>query len=592
MSKYYIIRGVLTMFKKGSFKLQIFMHTCIIFLLLFFIQIIIQLLFFKGFYTVYKVNQFKDDIIEIRDVLKLTSDVSSSINQFSNNTNTQNITFNRDQLINPNQLITVEVQNETSIVHLYVPPTLKGDIKLNHPIKFQGIKHTIENSYFPTFIAIDHKNLVGDYIEEYNPEFVKLLSSNHIDEFNLRNLYDFNGTITNIIYPTQVMTNEAETHYNELRHMISSYQNEESLKKILHDEQVISHYYTSDNQNLIFITHVSINDEPYSLMSIMSLQLAKEVKSILLIFNLLTSVPLLILALILAYRNARKITKPIKELINQTNDQLFFDKEAEILLDTNEEIQLLTEHFNQLLRLYQLNVKKNDQQQSKLSELLKLEKQNEDIRKNLVNNLGDELIKPFSNLSHLLNTNNYYEAKQEISKLTNLINNLVTVSKINRNPLPESMSIFNLKFLINKVLTDCETLIKRKNSLLQLDMDSVDVIGDRLKIYYVIKSILMTTLNFSDENQLIHIVVKASDHYIKFDIIVPGVTITENTLNLLFEPVNLTHEPGIESNNFISMYLVRLILDQHHQRYGAQNTKDGFNIYFHLSPPTPYNYEK
>ena len=201
-------------------------------------------------------------------------------------------------------------------------------------------------------------------------------------------------------------------------------------------------------------------------------------------------------------------------------------------------------------------------------------------------NITNELLEPMKRLSQSIKSGNLHDAKNDISKFNGLLENLDLMHSLEqRIQQRNTVSKFNIKFLTNKVLFDCESILKQKNIIIQLDIDSTILVGNRYNIYHVIKNLLLTAIDYAKCDNFICITTKTkNDNLCQFELQVLGISISESALNIMFEPVNLVEEIST-TITFTSLYVVRLIMEKHHQKYGVYNNTQGFIFYFNLELP-------
>jgi signal transduction histidine kinase len=522
------------------------------------------------------------------------NNVNDILSNFSIQTHTTNTILNyKKPVIFKEQLITLVVETEHGTVTLYALPDLQNQFVLNDPIFFQGLKHMSENIYFPTMIAINGQEVLGKTINSYDNQLIKEhLVSSQVDNFDLYFLYDVSGTIKSIIEPIQELSLENEMVVKELIQLPSTLQKPDKLKELKINDTVKGIYYTHHDKQghrVILMTDLVIDQHSYSLLTVYSLNSFGIISKLLVLFNLIIGGALFLISLLFAYIGAKRVSKPIQELIHLTTEKVYYEMNDEIELDSNADILQLSNHFNKLFKTTELVKRQSDQQQVKLIELLKQEKQNQLVVTKLIQDLSNEIIEPVQRLSQDLKLGHHEAAKTELVSLNNLINEFDLIRSLKQTAQQERFDKFNIKFLMNKVIVDCESLLKQKNVIIQLNLESLDVIGKRSYIYHVIRNLLLTAISYANHDNFINVTALQQEGIYKIEFQILGISVIEQTLQMMYEPVNPFWDVSSHLN-FLSLYVVRLILEKHHQKFGVYNAKEGLVLYFTLELPSSFGY--
>ena len=364
------------MFKVKSMRFHLFINTCIIFFILILIQFIAQLIFLQSFNTYFNVLSVKDDFTHLFTKLESASskkETSNYLNEFSIQTNSNNYILNySNPIVNSDDLITIQVETEHGKVTLYTIPDEQYDFSINSEITFQGLKHTTNNVYLSTMISKE-LSTYGKVIYNYSNSVIKQhLTSSKFDNFNFNFLYEITGKILSVKEPDQSISLEDKLVLQELTHMPNAFQDKSNFKELKFNDTVNGTYYTNQNdtnKQLIILTDVSINNEIYNLITIISLNPTKVVANALIFFNILFGIFLLLFSFLLAYIYTKKATKPIHDLIHFTTEKVYDGVDEEISLDENQEVVQLSTHFNKLYNKTLQAKKQSDYQQIKLIEL-------------------------------------------------------------------------------------------------------------------------------------------------------------------------------------------------------------------------------
>lgn len=586
---------------KKSIIYQLFRNTTIIIFIIFFIQFILYLLFFNSFYTYYKVNDLKTDFnqlyVNINDT-ENDSDVINIINSFSKKTNTYNniLNYNNNNFINNNNLVSIEIETEEEMVNLYTLPLDNQYLQTNNTITALAFKHKTKNLYLPYYLEINNEVIHGNYINKNSIEIAKHMNFNNIYDFDINYLYTINGIIRNVSMPTDNISIENNVIISEII-KLPKYSNNE-INKYNINQSLQGNYYISKNENnvnIVFINPIKIDGELYNLYTILTLTSSQEIFKIFLIFNAILSLILLSISTLLAFLNARFTTRPIIALNELTMQGAYLNEKTDLNIECDNEIKSIADSFYKLLDYQEENNRKIEEQNKRLYDLLKSEINNEIIRKNFINNLADELQEPYKNMQEHLKTlmsnskkeENVLlnELNKEITTTSKIINDFILINELDKTQFKKSFETFDLKILVEDVISSLEDLINNKKMILQLDFTSNIVLGDRNKISIAIGNMLTNALKYAEENNFINISIYEKNQKIIFSIEMVSVFISEEKLNYIYQPYNII-DKIVHKNNDISlleMYIARLILKQHDAQFGVYNDKNGVKYYLSLN---------
>ncbi len=269
------------------------------------------------------------------------------------------------------------------------------------------------------------------------------------------------------------------------------------------------------------------------------------------------------LAFALALIIARKIARPIIN-INQKAKKLAIGDE-EIVFDEKgyKEIAELSNTLSQTS-----------------TELAKTEK----LRRELIANVSHDLRTPltlitgYAELMRDLPSENSPENSQiivdEAKRLTQLVNDLLDLSKLQAGTEGLDEKPFNLTQMIQNLLLRYNTLTASEGFLIDFDYDEeVTIIGDELKLSQVIYNLINNAINYTGEDKKVSVKQRILEHRIRIEVIDTGEGIAKENLPYIWEryyKVDKSHKRATVGTG-LGLSIVRNILEAHGARYGVQS---------------------
>jgi len=321
---------------------------------------------------------------------------------------------------------------------------------------------------------------------------------------------------------------------------------------------------------------VKLSDEKYAFVNASIVPVDGTVS---LIRKQLVVMTIIVLALsfVLAYFISNYISNPIKTINKQakqlaTGDfQVEFDNESEIL-----EIKELTET---------LNYAKN--------ELSKTEEFRRDLMANVSHDLKTPLtmIKAYAEMSMDLHSNNKEKQREdmetiisEADRLTVLVNDILTLSKMQSNIEHLDIDEFDLVALIKTILKRYQLYQETENYqfIFQHDQKKIMIQADKKKIEQVIYNLINNAINYTGDDNKVEIIVSTIND-IKIEIKDTGPGIKKEDIPYIWDKYyknKKKHKRNLVGTG-IGLSIVKNILDLHHYQYGVDTDSDvGTTFYF------------
>ena len=331
---------------------------------------------------------------------------------------------------------------------------------------------------------------------------------------------------------------------------------------------------------LMYGKKISVNLANYYLVINTPLELLESYVDFILKQYIYLSLIVIMLALIVSFLLANRITSPIVNM----------QKEAIKLADGD----------------YHVSFKSDRQSYSEINDLAntlddatdKLSKIDE-LRKDLLANVSHDLrtpitlIRSYAEMIKDISGDNPVKRNEhldviidETEYLTKLINDMQEYSKLQAGYINLNKSNFDIKKTTLHVCDLLDGLLKEKNITLKKKLKSVIVYGDEVKISEVIYNYLSNAIKHSYDNSKIYITLKDSEDSLYFEVKDEGEGISEEALPYVWDRYYKIDKNFRRNENStgLGLAIAKAILEAHKAKYGVVSKLDkGSTFYFELS---------
>lgn len=286
---------------------------------------------------------------------------------------------------------------------------------------------------------------------------------------------------------------------------------------------------------------------------------------------------ILILSFILAYFISNHIAKPIKEINNEAKKLAKSDFNIEFT-DSSKilEIKELTDTLNYTK-----------------DELNKTEELRRDLMANVSHDLKTPLtmIKAYAEIAKDLHADNKEKREEDMNtiisetdRLTILVNDILTLSKM--ETLSEDLNIeeFDLIKLINDIIKKYQILEDTEKYIFKFEHKDKKLLikADQKKLSQVIYNLINNAINYTGSDNKVTIKI-TSKKDILVEIIDTGKGIKEEDIPYIWNKYyknKKKHKRNLIGTG-LGLSIVKNILESHHYEYGVKSKKDkGSNFYF------------
>jgi signal transduction histidine kinase len=186
----------------------------------------------------------------------------------------------------------------------------------------------------------------------------------------------------------------------------------------------------------------------------------------------------------------------------------------------------------------------------------------------------------------------------ETDRLTDLVNDLMDLSKIQSGVHAPVMEFFDLTSAIREVLCRYEAFTKSQGYCITFDAEqNVPVFADRGMILQVIYNLINNAIHYTGEDLRVYVKQTVRDGKVRFSVKDTGEGIPEDQLNLIWDryyKVDKTHRSARVGTG-LGLSIVKGILGVHSADYGVESKLgEGSEFWFELpisAPPQHFDDE-
>ncbi len=331
-------------------------------------------------------------------------------------------------------------------------------------------------------------------------------------------------------------------------------------------------------KNNILIYAVKLDNDEYAFIntSIEPMDSSTKILKNQLIY---VTIIVLVLSFIIAYYISKQISKPIIK-INQAT-KILATGNYNVEFKTSENI----EEINNLVKT--LNYAKDEMAKT------------EELRKDLMANVSHDLktpltmIKAYAEMARDLNTNHQEKREknlntiiEETDRLTILVNDILTLSKMQSEIEKLKIEEFDLIDLINNILKRYDVFkeLEGYNFKFIHQKKKILIKADKKKIEQVIYNLINNAINYTGKDNLIKIRVQEKND-ILVEIIDTGIGIKKEELPYIWDKYyknKKKHKRNLIGTG-LGLSIVKKILEEHHYSYGVKSIiNKGSTFYFRI----------
>ena len=226
-------------------------------------------------------------------------------------------------------------------------------------------------------------------------------------------------------------------------------------------------------------------------------------------------------------------------------------------------------------------------------------KKTDELRRDLMANVSHDLktpltmIKAYAEMSRDLNGHDKTKRDQnmnviieEVDRLTILVNDILTLSKVQSNIEELTYTEFDLVEMINSIIKRYDILKEKENyKFIFKNKSPIIVKADKVKIEQVIYNLINNAINYTGDDKKITIKIKNDKNIVRVEIIDTGKGIDEKDIPYIWDKYyknKKKHKRNLIGTG-LGLSIVKNILELHNYNYGVKSTKNkGTTFYFEI----------
>lgn len=183
----------------------------------------------------------------------------------------------------------------------------------------------------------------------------------------------------------------------------------------------------------------------------------------------------------------------------------------------------------------------------------------------------------------------YSKMEAEISGLTQMVNDIIELSKLQSGSRKMEIGVWHLGDIISSVLESYQAQLVQGSYTLETDIPEIDVKADARRIGQVLSNLLSNALKYTDEKRHIKIFVRSETPGFVEVAICNGGYLSELDQKRIWERYYSTNSTGIARlpSDGMGLDIVRNILTAHNSQYGVRMEGDDVCFYFTLEKAEP-----
>lgn len=303
------------------------------------------------------------------------------------------------------------------------------------------------------------------------------------------------------------------------------------------------------------LMHISQSDFIKSIISAISSNYTNEQvhaihqRSIVIMITLIICV---IIGSILMFFATKTISKPIKYISDITKEVSKGNFDISIDYESVDEIGILAKNFNLMI-----------------GELKNMEY----LRKDFISNVSHEFKTPISSIQgfvEMIKNKDLPEEKrdayidiiiEETERLSNLSSNMLRISRLDNQSIPNKITEFYLDEKIRKIILLLEDKWEKKNLDLDINLDRVMFKGDEDLIEQIWINLIENAIKFSEDGGKISVELKDLEESVVVKISDNGIGISQESKDRVFERFYQGETSHSKMGNGLGLAIVKRIIE-------------------------------
>lgn len=385
--------------------------------------------------------------------------------------------------------------------------------------------------------------------------------------------------------------------------VITSAKNQSNQNNIIYEEDNIKITRINDQYNSISYILLSgqLDNGYYLYISMPAVPIEESVEisnQALIIIGLI----ILLISSFIASYISKKFTSPIVELNDITNKMAKLDFSQKYrIADADDEINELGKNINTMSDKLESTIKQLRENNVELEKDIEEKSKIDEMRKQFISDVSHELKTPIALIQGyaeglIENVNTDDESRKfyaevildESNKMDTLVKQLLELIKLEYGKREFNNKEFDIVELINEVIRKCKVMIEEKNIKIDFNENQkVMVNADDFYIEQVITNYFTNAIKHAIEinnEKKIEIKIEKKEEKIRVSIFNTGNNIKEENLNKIWGRFYKedTSRNRTDGGTGIGLALVKAIMNNYKNSYGAINKENGVEFYFEL----------
>lgn len=360
----------------------------------------------------------------------------------------------------------------------------------------------------------------------------------------------------------------SELHSSNHSIVIGSDENQELLSKWLNNASKNAEllYKTENSGELIFVRLAGVDSEgaPTHMM-VLNTDLEPPYLTKIAMYSLMVVITIVALAIYIgvAFAVSRSISAPIESMSKKAKSLSLYDYDVTFDEKGPQEIRELAEALN-----------------SSTQELKKLSA----TQKELIANISHDLRTPLTMISGYsevmrdfpdeVTPENMQIIIDETARLNSLVNDLLTVSKLQSGTQSIDVKEISITRVINDTVKRYEKLLEHKDYTIKFESDGeVFVLADETRLLQVVYNLINNAINYTGDDKTVIVKQEINDGVVRISVIDTGEGISEENLPLIWDryyKVDKVHKRAILGTG-LGLSIVKNILLLHGSRFGVSS---------------------
>ena len=295
---------------------------------------------------------------------------------------------------------------------------------------------------------------------------------------------------------------------------------------------------------------------------------------------------------------SKKLTDPIRELANLSDQMANLDFEAKYTSGGKNEIGELGAIFNRMSSRLESTISELKKANNSLLKDIEQKEKMEEMRNEFLGNVSHELKTPIALIQGYAEglkdgVNDDAESRDfycdvimdEAMKMNQMVKNLLTLNQLEFGDEDISFERFDLAALIRGVLQSMEILAQQDELKIIFRQESpVYVWADEFKTEQVVRNYVSNAFHHASGDKVIEVKIQKEGKKARTSVFNTGTPIPEEDLKHIWEKfykVDKAHTREYGGNG-IGLSIVKAIMESFHQEYGVKNYDNGVEFWFEL----------